>query len=187
MNLTCSLIQRFEAFSPTAYTDVSGHPTIGYGHLITADEQDLRGQTLSMDDGLQLLQSDIDTRANIASLLDISLFNEAQIAALTSLCFNIGMHNFKGSSVKSSVKTHGTSSICEGFSSWRRTGGLICKGLIKRRFTEIFLFLGQTLDVSDEDPSIQWNLTIPVTDINWNSIDNPLRMEAIQIYKGLCI
>ena len=91
------IIQRFENFSPSVYDDSAGNPTIGYGHLITADE-DYTDVELSEDEARTLLVTDMREKSNISDYLTVDL-EYYQRDALISLCFNIGIGNFSKSTL----------------------------------------------------------------------------------------
>ncbi|USO01792.1 MAG: lysozyme [Alphaproteobacteria bacterium] len=181
------LIQRFESFSPGVYKDSGGNPTIGYGHLVTRGES-YEGKTLSEPQALRLLVSDIHDRANIKPLVKVKI-DPWHEDALTSLCFNIGLGNFRKADVLTTVNTKGCDAAREYFGHWRRVtvGGskVISTGLIKRRFAELFVFAGEDLDPSsDLIPSEQWGIDpMPITDENWGRLSSALREEAVEIYK----
>ncbi|MBM3609914.1 MAG: lysozyme [Alphaproteobacteria bacterium] len=173
---------RFENFSPIIYADITGNPTIGYGHLVTAGENYYGA--LNQDDALGLLVSDIESKANIMPYLGVSL-EENQLDALTSLCFNIGIGNFMRSTLLQKINMEDTYGSYEYFGHWRNANGVVSTGLIKRRFAELFVFANQELDPSDDTaPSMQWGLDpMPITDENWRRIGYDLRNEAVAIYQ----
>lgn len=179
------LIRRFEGFRASVYEDCAGHSTIGYGHLITASEGVLAAKVLSEDEAQALLVKDIQTKADISRYVHVGL-SQNQTDALTSLCFNIGYGNFSGSTVLKKVNAGETIEAYEYFGHWRRAGGKIFPGLIKRRFAELFVFADQALDPADDKlPSIQWGLEpMKITDENWLSLRADLRNEAVKIYEN---
>ncbi len=179
------LIRRFEGFRPSVYNDCAGHPTIGYGHLITSSDGNLASRVLSESDGQALLMADIQTKANILPYVRVELL-PSQSNALTSLCFNIGTGNFSKSTVLQKVNAGEIIEAYEYFGHWRRAGGQIIQGLVKRRFAELFIFADNALDPTDDRaPSIQWG-TVPmkVTDENWALLRSDLRNEAVKIYEN---
>lgn len=177
------IIQEFEDFRPTIYDDGYGNPTIGFGHLLTTGEN-FDDVELDEDQARELLISDITKKADISNYITVDL-EAYQADALTSLCFNIGIGNFSGSTLVSKINQEETEGAYEYFGHWRKAGGSISKGLVKRRFTELMVFASQELDPEDDTPpSDQWNVEpMPITDENWKLLDTSLRDEAVQIYK----
>jgi lysozyme len=181
------LIARFEGFSSDAFIDTPGKYAIGYGHLITDSPSDLalKGKKLTKEEGLALLSEDIRVRANIRPVLKVKV-NSAQFDALTSLCFNIGLGNFSKSQVLSKVNAGDFTGAAEYFCHWRKGGGKILPGLIKRRFAEMFIFFDLVLDPTDDrPPSVQWGWDpMEKADDSWGMINEALRAEAVKIYEG---
>ena len=67
--------------------------------------------------------------------------NENQFAAMVCLSWNIGMGAFKGSEV---LKYHNQGDFkyaAAAFANWRRSGGKVVNGLIRRRAAEAKLYL----------------------------------------------
>lgn len=159
---TVGIIKRFEGFKNSVYLDSARHPTIGYGHLITSSDGDLAGRVLSEGEGEALLMADIQIKADIFPHLCVTL-SQNQFDALTSLCFNIGYGNFSKSTVLQKVNAGRIVEAYEYFGHWRRAGGTVIDGLMKRRFAELFIFADKTLDPEDDRvPSIQWELSGPM-------------------------
>ena len=136
---TVGIIKRFEGFRSSVYLDSARRPTIGYGHLITSSDGDLATRVLSEDEAQSLLMADIQIKADISPHLRVTL-NENQFDALTSLCFNIGYGNFSKSTVLQKVNVGQIVEAYEYFGHWRRAGGAVIDGLMKRRFAELFIF-----------------------------------------------
>jgi len=179
------LIRRFEGFRDSVYLDPAGYPTIGYGHLIISGDPDFTGVKLSEDEAQALLVKDIQTKADISRYVHVAL-SQNQTDALTSLCYNIGYGQFSGSTVLKKVNAGATIEAYEYFGHWRRAGGAILPGLVKRRFAELFVFADQALDPADNRvPSTQWGLApMKITDENWLSLRADLRHDAVRIYES---
>ena len=176
------IIRRFEGFRTSVYEDCAGHPTIGYGHLITSSDGDLASRVLSESEAQALLMADIQEKANISRYMTVDLSSN-QSDDLTSLGFNIGYGNFSGSMVLRKVNAGETTEAYEYFNHWRKGGGQIIQGLVKRRFAELFIFADKTLDPADNRaPSVQWGTApMKVTDENWTLLRSDLRNEAVKI------
>jgi lysozyme len=186
-DLAINTIKRFEGCSSVEYNDSVGKPTIGYGHLIVdGDGTKYTGKTLTEKEMNALLLSDIAEKANITNYLSVSL-NSKQKAAITSLCFNIGVGNFSESTVLEKINASDFEGSYEYFGHWRKAGGTISNGLIKRRFTEMFLFADKSLDSNDSSiPSEQWGTDpMPITDVNWGMLSSTQREESVLTYDDL--
>jgi lysozyme len=133
------LIKRFEGLRLTAYKDAIGVWTIGWGHTgsdvtpglkITTEraEELLRGDLERFEKGVQNLTQGCELTGN-------------EFAALVSLAFNVGLGNFKSSTLLLKLKAGKYLEASEQFVRWNRAGGKILNGLTKRRLAEKALFL----------------------------------------------
>jgi RHS repeat-associated protein len=136
-------IARFEGFSSTAYNDVAGLPTIGYGHLIKAGEN---FSTITKQEALDLLRQDL---ANAEKAVNKSATNpcltQSQFDALVSFAFNLGSGALKKSSLFKDVNQGRFSSVEEDLLRWNkaRVNGTLTPilGLMERRLAEGLLFI----------------------------------------------
>ncbi len=182
------LIAEYEGFRPTVYLCDADAPTIGYGHKIEteADRKKYHGAHLTQAQAKALLISDVHEKADapVSTYLKVDL-EANQLDALTSLCFNIGGPQFSGSDVLKRVNVGEVEGAYEYFNHWRRAKGTIKHGLIKRRFTELYIFADQSLDPDDDTvPSRQWGMApMHVTDEDWGMIGAELRRESVRFYE----
>ena len=136
------------------YDDKTGRPvaigtpmprgaTIGYGHLIKPGEDFRNGITESV--ATELLRADI-AMAVCAVQDNITVqLSQNQFDALVIFAYNIGTENFAKSTVVKYINNpnfHSTvyPNLESAWRAWNRTGGVVSKGLIKRRQREIDLF-----------------------------------------------
>lgn len=94
-----NFIKNEEGSRSTAYKDAGGLLTIGVGHLIRPDEQQLRNETLSDSQILDLLRTDIVVTENAINNFVKPALTQNQFDALASLIFNIGDGAFQSSSL----------------------------------------------------------------------------------------
>lgn len=132
------LIEFFEGFSPFAYNDVGGKPTIGYGHLIVKGER--IPQPLLGDAANQLLATDLQAvqrGLNTALLLPQP---QSRFDALSSFAFNVGV----GACVRSHLMRYtndGFTYMAQvEFGKWVNVQGKPQQGLIIRRRAEAALY-----------------------------------------------
>ena len=138
-------IKEFESISLSVYRDCIGIPTIGYGatydldgERVTMDHEEITAET-----AIELLQRDCNISFRSVERLTQPYFDdltENQKGALTSLTFNIGSGNFRASQVRSLIKQGCIEDAGNQFWQWRRAGGIILKGLVRRREAETALF-----------------------------------------------
>jgi GH24 family phage-related lysozyme (muramidase) len=132
-----ALIKAYEGFRSAPYQDSAGVWTIGFGSTkgVTKDTP-----PISMYDGELLLDRDLkDAEQAVENLIKVPL-TDNQFAALVSLVYNCGQAPL--------LKTLGTKlnkgdylGAAHEFSRWNRAGGIILKGLTRRREDERKLFL----------------------------------------------
>ena len=112
-----------------AYEDAAGVPTIGYGHT-----KDVRmGDRISEYWAKELLRDDIEEAERQVKELKVAR-NEAQLDALTSFVFNLGIERLKESTLLRVIREGGTKQqIRKEFRRWVYAGGKKLKGLEIRR------------------------------------------------------
>ena len=112
-----------------AYEDAAGVPTIGYGHT-----KDVRmGDRITEYWAKELLRDDIDEAERQVKELGVAR-NEAQLDALVSFVFNLGIGRLKESTLLRVIREGGTKQqIRKEFRRWVYAGGKKLKGLEIRR------------------------------------------------------
>lgn len=96
---TIKLIHRFEGVKHTAYDDGYGNMTIGVGHLIKDSEPHLYYATLKIHEIQHLLKRDLKPCEAFLKTRVGTPLNQPQFDALMSVCFNIGLDNFRNSEI----------------------------------------------------------------------------------------
>lgn len=140
------LIKEFEGCELTAYRDIAGVWTIGYGHT---GPSVVEGLKWTQDRADNQLLADVMVRAHeVAKACKVDP-NENQLAAMVSLAYNIGVGAFRRSSV---LRLHNEGKFAEAasaFSMWNKAGGQVRAGLTRRRAAETALYL------TPDDPAIK--------------------------------
>lgn len=137
--LGLNLIKNFEGLRLTAYKDVVGIWTIGYGHTRTAKS----GMVIDQSVAESLLKADlIDAEESVNSYVHVVL-TQYQFDALVSLVFNIGTGAFSRSTLCKRINVREEQwRIGAEFLRWVYAGGKKIKGLENRRVEERRLYLG---------------------------------------------
>lgn len=134
-----SLIKRFEGLRLTAYKDAIGVWTIGWGHT---GPDVTPGLKISEAKAEELLRGDLERfEKGIQNLTVGCELTDNEFAALVSLAFNVGLGNFKSSTLLRKLKEGKYQEASEQFVRWNRAGGKVLTGLTKRRLAEKALFL----------------------------------------------
>lgn len=152
------LIKEFEGLRLTAYYDVVGVLTIGYGH--TGDDVYV-GQTVTEQQAEQLLQKDLNTfEQAVNKLISINL-NQNQFDALVSFTYNVGAGALGESTLRKRLNSGENTNIAatQELVKWTKGGdGQSIAGLIRRRTEEIKLFCS----VNNQEKEVK---TISVTSL----------------------
>ena len=139
-----NLIKEFEGFRSNPYKCSAGVPTIGYGSTYYRDGKKvtLNDKPISQDEANLLLEhiANKDFGDKINNLVKVEL-NQNQFDALVSFCYNLGIGNFKSSTLLKKINQADFKGASEEFIKWNKAGGKILDGLTRRRQKEKELFL----------------------------------------------
>ncbi|KUM04892.1 lysozyme [Chromobacterium subtsugae] len=132
-----SLIKQFEGVRLTAYQDIVGVWTIGYGH--TGPEVK-KGLTITQQQADQLLAADLQTfETGVGKAVTVPL-NANQFSALVSFSYNLGLANLQSSTLLRLLNQGDYAGAAAQFPRWDRAGGQVVTGLLRRRQAEQTLF-----------------------------------------------
>ena len=127
-------IKQFEGFSADLYICPAGYPTIGYGHVLSADETFI--QSISTKEAeLLLLQDVAKAERSVLRLIDVPL-TDGQFDALCSFTLNLGGGALQRSTLRRCVNRQHHDHVPAQFMRWVWAGGRKLNGLIRRRKAE---------------------------------------------------
>ena len=133
------LIKQAESLQLKAYRCPAGILTIGYGHTGPDVHS---GMVINKEKAEQLLKQNVEEfEEGVTHLVNDVKTTDNQFSAMVSLAFNIGLGNFKKSSVFSFHRQGKLNSAAESFNMWNKGGGKVLDGLVKRRKDESKLYL----------------------------------------------
>jgi lysozyme len=144
-----ALIKAFEGVVKKPYRCPAGYWTVGVGHLITRDFElpDSWNRSMGDDEINDLLRKDLLKFENgVLRLLHPVQPSQSEFDALVSFSFNLGLGTFQRSTVRSAFKRGDKKRAGEVLLKYRRAGGRILKGLIRRRFAEHALLMRENKD-----------------------------------------
>lgn len=142
-----ALIRRFEGFRASAYKCPAGIWTIGYGHTESAGPPAVvNGMTVSIAEAERILAADVANFAKGVAALLTQPLNVRQFSALVSFAYNVGLGNFRGSSVRAAVNAGDFAAVPRRLQLWVRGGGRVLPGLVARRAAEAALFVSEGED-----------------------------------------
>lgn len=128
-----------EGFVDHTYKDVVGVKTIGYGHT-GKDVKD--GQTITRQQAEALLVKDANAHWNQAKkYIKVPLYQH-EADAYASFVFNIGIGNFKRSTLLKKLNRKDYCGACKELKKWVYAGGKKLKGLERRRESEYQMCIG---------------------------------------------
>lgn len=135
-----NLIKWFEGFSPTIYNCPAGYPTIGYGHVVLAHEQDQFATGITPAQAIELLRKDlgISERA-VLRLISVPL-TDGQFDALVSFTFNLGAGALQRSTLRRKVNRGEHEGVPAELMKWVWAAGKRMPGLVRRRRAEALVY-----------------------------------------------
>lgn len=141
------IIKEFEGCRLQAYKCPAGIWTIGYGHTSGVKS----GMTITQAQADEYLKADCASSENAVNCYyDIYKWNQNQFDALVSFTFNCGAGNLK------TLLNGGKRTIAEisnKITAYNKGGGVVLKGLVRRRATEKVLFDTPTGGETVSEPS----------------------------------
>lgn len=130
------LIKEFEGFKETAYKCPAGVWTIGYGWTHGVKE----GDTITEEKASELVQQEV---AKIAGQLEATLgtdvfasLTDNQVCVLIDFVYNLGLGNFKDSTLCKMIKSGQIMEAGNQFERWVKSGNKVLPGLVNRREAE---------------------------------------------------
>lgn len=130
------LIKQEEGLRLKAYKCQAGVWTIGFGHTAGVKEGDM----ITEEEADKLLKEDLAKSEEWVNKLVKVKINKNQFDSLVSFVFNLGPGALQNSSLLKFLNNEKYYEASQEFKWWRKAGGEISEGLMKRRFRERDLF-----------------------------------------------
>ena len=127
-----SLIKEFEGCELTAYKDIVGVWTIGYGHTKTVKP----GMKITQRGAEELLRHDLAWVEAVINKYVKAPLTQNQYDAVASLIYNVGGTAFSKSTILRKLNAGDIYGASLEFKRWNKAGGRIVNGLIRRREAE---------------------------------------------------
>lgn len=137
-----NLVKRFEGCKLHAYLDGGGVATIGYGTTVYNN-----GNKVKIGDVIDQERADFEIKAHCEkiekSILNLvhAKLNNNQLSAIISLVYNIGINNFRFSTMLKKINNNNFVGAANEFDRWVWDNGKVIKGLQNRREEEKQIFL----------------------------------------------
>ncbi len=127
-----------EGYVGSAYKDVVGVPTIGFGETKGVQI----GQTTTPPKALRQLLTSADEHATgIKQCITVPI-SQGEYDAYLSLSYNIGVGAFCKSNLVKKLNSQDYAGACQEILKWNRAGGVVQPGLTKRRYEEFNTCMG---------------------------------------------
>jgi len=131
-----ALIKSFEGCKLTAYQDLVGTWTIGYGHTKDVHE----GMKISQHQADVILEVDLqEFEGYIKKYVEVPL-SQNQFDALVSWVYNLGPNNLQRSTMLTILNEGNYDDVPYQLKRWNKAGGQVFVGLVRRRNAEAELF-----------------------------------------------
>lgn len=146
--IAISLMHHFESCSLIAYLDGEDWMpmkdrtwTIGWGNTFYANGTPVKeGDVCSQSEADSEFLHDItEIKTKLCNMIMVRLSQE-QMGAVISLAYNIGIREFKNSTLLKKLNEGDYGGAAAEFKWWRKDGGEISAGLVRRRISETNLF-----------------------------------------------
>lgn len=134
------LIKEFEGCKLTAYQDVKGVWTIGYGTTMINHSKVTKGMAITQSKADQLITEHLNQIVpKITKLVTVPI-NNNQLCALIDFCYNLGIGTLQRSTLLKKLNNRDYRGASEQFTRFVYAGGVYYKGLARRREAEKALF-----------------------------------------------
>lgn len=143
--LGLDLVKHFEGLRLSPYLCSAGVATIGYGSTRYFGRERVSLGDVNISEGMAdlMLQYDYLVRESwVKSVVKVDLTGN-ELAALTSWVFNVGRGNASKSTLLRKLNKGDYEGAALEFPKWRKAGGRVLNGLVRRRAMEQKLFIGE--------------------------------------------
>lgn len=137
------LIKHYEGWREAVYLCSAARATIGWGSTWdrNGNAVTLNHSNITKKQGEYLLLREVrHSEAAIRKLIKSEL-TENMFSSLCSFIYNVGSGNFQKSTLRMKLNRGQYESAADEFPKWRKAGGRVVNGLVRRRKQERELFL----------------------------------------------
>ena len=160
-----TIIKRWEGCKLTAYQDVAGVWTVGWGTTVIAGKPVQPGQTITQAEADALLEQGVRAKgAQVLGLLPMAAeWKPNQTAAIVSFTYNVGAGALEDSTLRKRLLAgeDPAKAVAEELPRWNKAGGNVVEGLVRRRADEVKLFGAPQLDLPAQQPAGSVLLKVP--------------------------
>lgn len=131
-----ALTEGFEDLRLTAYKDIVGVWTNGYGNTHGV----VPGSTITTDQAISDLRDNIAGAEYVVNRVVTVPLTQGQFDALVDFVFNLGAGSFQSSTLLRKLNAKDYVGAALEFNKWNHAGGQVVNGLTRRRQVEVDLF-----------------------------------------------
>jgi lysozyme len=141
-----AIIKRYEGCSLSVYLDPINICTIGFGSTygLVGNRLDSSHRDITEDEAEYLLKRELRSTENAVARMVKTPLTANQFSAVCCLVYNVGSGRFSSSTMKMKLNRKDFQGAANEFWKWRRAGGRILRGLVRRRAEEAKLFVKQS-------------------------------------------
>lgn len=140
------LIKKFEGYSDRPYLCAAGKPTISYGltYYPNGKKVTMKDSKITKEEGDEMFYKIVSNfAADVLKLVKTNI-TVNQLNALTSFAYNVGVANFKKSTLLKLVNINPNDAmIAKEFLKWNKANGKVLNGLTNRRIAESALYFSK--------------------------------------------
>ena len=144
LEVATKLCIEFEGFSATPYICPAGYPSIGYGTVFKPDgtRVTMRDNPISEATALQWLAVTLESTYLMGVLkASPNLLRYPQaLGAITDFAYNLGTARYRASTLRTKITEENWPEAITELHRWRRGGGKVLQGLVRRRAAEAKFF-----------------------------------------------
>jgi len=137
-----SIVAEYEQYKLHAYLPTKNDRyTAGFGSTFEMDGEPIKStDTLTLHKALDNLYDYLRGISKEIYILSPSL-NNCELAGVTIFVYNVGMGNYKNSTMRKLIDTGHHKEAADEFLKWNKQGKTVLAGLTKRRLVEQKIFL----------------------------------------------
>lgn len=140
--IAVDFIKKWEGFKPNAYKCSAGVNTIGYGTTVYSNGKRVKpGDRTTEEEAVKELCRVVAKDEKIVNSSVRVELSENEVAALISFCYNVGVENFKKSTLLRLLNKGDKIGASNELKKWKYANGQVSNGLVNRREAEKELFL----------------------------------------------
>jgi lysozyme len=137
------IIKEFEGFRAIAYLCQANVWTVGYGTTRINGKPVTENVKITTQEAELFLEQDLKVFEDAVNQNVTAELNQNQFDALVSFVYNVGVGNFKKSTLLKKLNASKKTEAADEFLKWNRANKVVSKGLTKRRKAERELFLSE--------------------------------------------